>query len=157
MIRRAKSSDAASVYEIYYHPDVEPFMHFDWMPLPAFKKLWKRLMKEKEMWVVEETGKVLAYGGYLREVGKCRHVVNISAFAVRPCLHRKGLGSRLMRFFLARARRQGIKRVQLRAEADNRKAHWFYRKFGFKREGRLRKHCKQKTGYVDVIQLARLL
>ncbi len=90
MIRRAKPSDAASVYEIYYHPLVEPFMHFDGMPLPAFKKLWRKLMKEKEMWVLAEKGEVLAYGGYLREVGKCTHVANLSAFAVRPGLHRKG-------------------------------------------------------------------
>jgi len=156
MIRRAKASDAAQVREIYCHPLVNPFMNYDPMPLKAFRKAWKKLRTKCEMWVVEEKGEILAYGGYEHREGKASHTVHLWAFAVQPGAHGKGIGSQLMRFFLARARKQGVLRVQLTAEADNKKALRFYRKHGFRKEGRLRKGSKRKTGCVDLIALAKL-
>jgi RimJ/RimL family protein N-acetyltransferase len=66
----------------------------------------------------------------------------------------QGIGSALLRATLARARERGFTRVELTVRADNRRAIWLYRKFGFVREGVKRSAFRVAGRYYDLYSMA---
>jgi ribosomal-protein-alanine N-acetyltransferase len=62
------------------------------------------------------------------------------SIAVRPQFRRKGIGDALLRRVIRIARRRGVARVSLTVRVENQDAAAFYRRFGFKRTGRIRRY-----------------
>ena len=156
-IRKAKPSDAKQVHKIYFDPVVHKFMHYNKMGLREFRKKWKMIMAKCETYIFETKGRAVAFGWLDKFDGMRSHVIEISHIAVSPSEQGKGIGKKLFSFLLKKAKSKNAKRVQLIAEVDNKKAIAFYKKFGFVKEGRLRKSFKRTNGYVDQIVMSKLL
>ena len=64
---------------------------------------------------------------------------------------RQGIGTKFMRALINKVRADGIKRIDLCAEADNPVALNFYKKLGFQLEGILKKYFKRpnENQYID--------
>jgi ribosomal protein S18 acetylase RimI-like enzyme len=59
---------------------------------------------------------------------------------------RRGVGSALLREGIERARRAGAHKVALQVWPHNHAAIALYERFGFQREGRLRRHYRRRSG-----------
>ena len=69
----------------------------------------------------------------------------------------RGLGERLLRACLDKARAKGITRVTLDARADNERAIRLYERVGFRHEA-LKRHALRFDGvYYDAVQMSLLL
>ena len=62
-----------------------------------------------------------------------------------------GAGTLLMNQFLDWTRQKGVKKIQLEVLDHNLRAINFYKKFGFKMEGRKTKNILLKDGYHDLL------
>ena len=70
----------------------------------------------------------------------------------------KGVGSALMRACIDHAREAGLHKLTLQVWPHNERAIALYEKFGFEREGYLRKHYRRKTGELwDAISMGLVL
>jgi GNAT superfamily N-acetyltransferase len=60
-------------------------------------------------------------------------VAQIEAVSVEPELRNRGVGGRMMRWAIERARERGCSRVQLTSNKRRADAHRFYQRLGFQR------------------------
>jgi len=68
----------------------------------------------------------------------------------------QGIGKRLMTAAIAKARQNGITRIELQTRIDNLGAIGLYESMGFVREGRKRRAMRIDGAYFDMIELARV-
>jgi ribosomal-protein-alanine N-acetyltransferase len=91
-----------------------------------------------ELWIVEETGGIVAYGVLwcILDQGE------LANLAVAPEARGRGLGGRLLDHFIEVARERGVERLFLEVRESNDVALRLYRSRGFHRIGR-------RKGYYD--------
>ncbi|MHB1472012.1 MAG: ribosomal protein S18-alanine N-acetyltransferase [Dermatophilaceae bacterium] len=77
--------------------------------------------------VAEQGGAVVGYAG----VDRGGEVADVMTIAVAPGAQGKGLGTVLMDWLIAEARRGGAEHLMLEVRADNVAAQWLYSKAGF--------------------------
>ena len=66
----------------------------------------------------------------------------------------QGIGQRLMAACIAKARQQGITRIELQARIDNTRAIGLYQRMGFVLEGRKRRGMRIDDSYFDMLEFA---
>jgi len=157
--RLATTDDLPTVFSIYMHPEVVPYLGIDPCPLTDFEPVFASLMATGAFYVVTR-GDVL--GGFYRENrqrGRSRHVVTLETLAIAPSEMGSGLARTMIEDAIESMRANGVSRVELMVEADNARGIAFYRKLGFEQEGRLRAAYKRadQPDYVDEILMARLI
>jgi ribosomal-protein-alanine N-acetyltransferase len=81
-------------------------------------------------------GEVIGYAGMWVISGEA----HISTLAVLPTRRRRGLGSYLLSYIIAEARRQGTSVITLEVRESNIPAQALYRRFGFQSLGLLREY-----------------
>lgn len=161
MIREVKISDILSIRRMYECLSAESKRFFfnsskpislQWLTLQltvfssTLKVLRKHLLRVYPYSVffwfvaVNEQGEVVGFaflkvekrllkGGCLAELGIC----------IRDDYQGRGLGSKLMEYLIADARKRGIKRICLRVSSDNIKAINLFKKYGFNQTRRITK------------------
>ena len=83
--------------------------------------------------------------------------VGILGIGVDKGYRAKGIGEALIRNALERAKQQDLEKVQLGVFASNTRAYEFYKKQGFREEGREQKAAKIREKYVDHVLMAKFL
>ncbi|HUS14063.1 MAG TPA: GNAT family protein [Chloroflexia bacterium] len=82
-----------------------------------------------------------------------RHTADLGMW-LRAAFREQGLGSAMLEYVLNWAAAQGdIEKINLSARSTNRRALNLYRKYGFREEGRRRRHIKTEQGYEDEVLL----
>lgn len=159
MHRLSNSGDFESVYSIYMHEDVVPFLGFDPMPKLEFRSVFASLVSSNSFFVVEVASVVKGFYRVTRHEGRARHGAYLGTLAITPEEKGSGLALRMMSEAIERLQQEGILRVELMLEADNPRALAFYKKLGFVHEGTLRAAYKRSNElhYVDEMLLAKLL
>lgn len=159
MRRLATTADFDSVYAIYMHETVIPYLGVDPMGRVEFAAVFEALLATRRFYVVEMDGRVQGFYKALRQEGRAAHVAYLGTIAVDPAAHGSGLARSMIEEAIEILKQEGIIRVQLTVEADNPRAARFYEKLGFEQEGKLRAGYKRagESGYVDQILMARLL
>jgi ribosomal protein S18 acetylase RimI-like enzyme len=159
MHRLATLADLDAVYTIYMDDDVVPYLGFDPMPRDDFVQVLSDLVASQSFYVVEVDGAVQGFYCATRHAGRARHAAYLGTFAVAPAARGTGLARSIIETALARLNAEGVIRVELTLEADNRRAFSFYKKLGFELEGTLRSAYKRSTDphYVDELLMARVL
>lgn len=69
----------------------------------------------------------------------------------------QGLGSKLLTFVLAHAKKFGLEKVELQVYTSNTVAMALYKKFGFEQEGLIKKYRKLDGQYFDCLSMAKFL
>jgi len=156
-IRRASEEDIDSVFEMYFHERANRFLYLNPMGKEDFARFFERMLQRKHCYIYVRGGKVLGFISCDKHTGQEVHIAHISPIVVHSGRHGRGIGSELMRFMLARLKEEGIKRVELVVNSDNRKALRLFRKFGFRREATLKKHAKRKGAYCDDFIMVKFL
>lgn len=103
--------------------------------------------------VLEVGGEIVGYG-VLSMAAAEAHLLNL---CVRPACQRRGLGSDLLEWLLARAREGGAREVFLEVRPSNHAALRLYEHAGFRRIGLRRDYYRAEGGREDAVVLARTL
>lgn len=69
----------------------------------------------------------------------------------------RGIGSKLLKAALQHAKKCGLEKVELEVYTTNSSAIRLYRKFGFKREGLIKRYRKLDGRYFDCLALAKFV
>jgi putative acetyltransferase len=159
MHRLATLADLDAVYAIYMDKDVVPYLGFDPMPRDDFVKVLSNLVASNSFYVVEVGGAVRGFYRASRHQGRARHAAYLGTFAVAPEARGTGLAKSIIETALSRLNAEGVTRVELTLEADNKRALGFYTKLGFELEGTMRMAYKRSSDphYLDELLMAKLL
>lgn len=159
MRRLANTHDSESVYSIYMHEEVVPFLGFDPMSKQAFAPVFAALVHSKCFFVAEVGGVVKGFYRVTRHEGRAHHTAYLGTLAVSPEEKGSGLATRMVAEAIEALKQEGVLRVELMLEADNPRALAFYKKLGFVQEGTLRAAYKRsgEAHYIDELFLAKLL
>jgi putative acetyltransferase len=141
------------------HPDVIPFLGYDPMPLADFRSIFQELVDCRSFYILERDGEVAGFCRTTRQPGRASHVAYLGTLAVSPRWRGTGVAGDLMDQIIAMLAGQGILRLELMLETDNRRAFAFYKKLGFVQEGLMRAAYKRASDahYMDEIFMAKLL
>ncbi len=142
----AAARDAAMIAEMS-RDYIEYGLGWSWTPMRVLAAIQDRATNTA---IVAERGEIAGFG--IMHYGD--ETAHLSLLAVRPNLQQRGLGALLMAWLEKPALVAGIDSIRLEARADNPNALAFYRKQGFRENGRI-------TGYyrdtVDAIRLEKRL
>lgn len=152
-MRQITPDDFDAVYDIYMDESVNPFMAHDPMPKSEFKKVFEGLIKRDHFWLFDHEGRAVGMASVVRGVGRCAHVATILSLGVKKECQGMGFGKAIMRQMTDFLVKNGIKRVELGAEADNERGLAFYKKLGFQVDGVMPKYLKRRADnhYVDEV------
>jgi putative acetyltransferase len=149
--RLATPADRDAVFAIYSHPEVTPYLTYEPMSPQAFVPVYDELLASGSFHVWTEGGEVAGFYRATRHPGRVNHVVLLGTLAVDPRRHGQGIARAMLDDAVSHLRAQGVRRLELYAEADNPRALRFYGKLGFVHEGTLRQFYKRahQAHYVD--------
>ena len=154
MLRKYKPGDTKDIYEIFFHPEVNPYMNVYGLSFSSFEKYWKGRLGREKIYVWEEDKKVVAMLCVRQGGGRCAGTFRMGSFAVHPDWQERGIGKKIIGEILNLLKSQNAIRVELMAEADNDKAIAFYKNLGFEEEGRLRKYFNREGKLIDEIVMS---
>jgi putative acetyltransferase len=159
MRRLAATFDFESVFRIYMHEAVVPFLGFDPMPREEFEVIYRAMLASGGFYVVEVAGQVKGFYKVTRHEGRASHVAYLGTLAVAPEAQGSGLARAMIEEAMSILQNEGVSRIELMLEADNPRALGFYRKLGFEHEGTMRAAYKRSSQreYIDELFLAKLL
>lgn len=143
MHRLATPQDIDTVFALYMHEKVVPYLGYDPMPLEDFRAIYQELVDGRCFHIYERDGKVAGFYRATRYPGRVRHVASLGTLAVDPALHGQGVALAMVTGAIDTLISAGVKRIELIVESDNAPALRFYEKLGFQREGTLRKFYKR--------------
>lgn len=157
-IRRAEPDDCAALYEIFTCPRV--YAGTLQLPYPS-REQWRRRLAESEgthnLVAVVGERVVGMFGLHTFPQRPRRHHAGAVGMSVHDDWQGRGVGSALMRAGLDLADNWlGLTRLELEVYTDNEPAIRLYERFGFEREGVLRRHAYRDGRYVDSLMMARL-
>ena len=141
--RLAADGDLNTVYDIYMHESVVPFLGYDPLSLDAFRSVYADFRSDDSFFVYEIDGNVAGFYKIFRRTGRTRHVAYLGVLAISPHFQGTGVGKRLMSDIIKSQQQQGVKRIELIVESDNTGGVAFYKKLGFEIEGTLKNFYKR--------------
>ena len=141
--RLATDGDLKTVYDIYMHESVVPFLGYDPMSLDTFKSVYTEFRSDNSFFIYEIDGAIAGFYKIFRRSGRTWHVAYLGILAVSPQFQGAGVGKRLMSDVIKSQRQQGVKRIELIVESDNTGGVAFYKKLGFEIEGTLKNFYKR--------------
>ncbi len=105
-------------------------------------------------YVAVKEGKVIGWCDIIpQSLEGFRHSGNLG-MGVHPEFRRQGIGTKLISATLAKAKEQGLERIQLAVLASNTAAISLYEKIGFAKEGIRKKARKLDNKYDDLLLMA---
>lgn len=93
--------------------------------------------------------------GYAIACPEDRGRLHLYSIAVREEYRERGIGKKLLRTIIEKARKTGFREIYLEVRVDNLPAIKLYEKMGFKRKGLLEKYYSDGTdAYIYVLEMA---
>ncbi len=157
-IRRAEVEDYKDVRDVY--AQLKVYADTLQLPFPS-ELLWKNRLLEPpdnlHVLVCEIEHRVVAHLGLQIDKNTRRRHVGHIGMAVHDEWHRKGIASALLEAGLELADNWlNLSRIELSVYVSNVAAISLYEKFGFVKEGTLRRYAFRAGAYADVFAMARL-
>jgi len=159
MHRETTNEDFDAVFEIYMDRTVNPYVNFEPMSKEDFQPIFSEMLADEGFQVYELEGEVIAAFVVTRFKYRLKHLAYIGAFGVKSQYQGRGYGKRMMQELIRDLSADGVRRIELRVEADNERAIAFYKKLGFEMEGTHRKYMKRDrdADFIDTHLMARLI
>lgn len=156
MIRKATPADFHFLYYLYMHPQVNPFLLYEYMQQEDFHAVFDELQHKEVLYIFEEQGDDVGMFKLIPQQFRNAHIAYLGGVAVDPGQSGKGLGLKMMEEIKTYARQNGFLRIELTVATSNEKAIQLYVKAGFHHEGVLKKYTylKSKDHYIDEAVMA---
>ena len=160
MIQKATLQDINFFYELYMHPDINPYLLYEPMAMEAFNPIFAELVQKDLVFIYfNEEGLPVGMFKLVPHTYRSAHIVYLGGVAVHPQYAGKGYGFLMMKAIIDYASNRGFLRIELSVAVQNSKAISLYEKVGFEKEGILKKYTylKEKNTFIDEIQMAYLV
>ncbi len=158
MLRPATSTDFDFIYELYMHPQINPFLLYEQMEIRNFKSVFDDLVNRKVLFVFEDGDIPTGMCKLVPQQQRNSHIVYLGGIAVHPFFAGKGEGIKMMQEIIEYAKQNGFLRIELSVASINEKAIRLYEKAGFVKEGLLKKftYLKSENKFLDEVMMAYL-
>ena len=159
MIRKAVPGDLDFIYELYMHPQINPWLLYEPMDKNSFRPIYDELLEKGVKYIYNHDGKDSGMFKLVPFTHRTSHIVYLGGLAIHPSFAGMGLGQQLMNEIISFVRQQGFKRVELGVDLINEKALRLYEKMGFKKEGIMKKYVylKKENIFLDEVLMAYLI
>lgn len=159
MIRKATGNDFNFLYFLYMHPQVNPYLLYEYMQQDDFHTVFNELLHKKVLYIFEVNGVHVGMFKLVPQQHRNAHIAYLGGVAIEPEHAGKGYGLQMMKEIIDYAKQKGFVRLELTVSTSNEKAIQLYLKAGFQHEGVLKKYTylKSKDQYVDEAVMACLL
>ena len=144
MIRIAKTQDFDFVYNMYMHPQVNPFILYEMMGRDEFEPIYKDLLEKKVKFIYTDNEVPIGMFKLISLTHRTAHVVYLGGLAIHPDQMGRGYGKKMMNEIIEFVSSLGFVRIELSVTAINTTAISLYEKTGFQKEGLLRKYSYLK-------------
>lgn len=151
MIRKAIATDFNYLYDLYMHPQVNPFLLYEIMDAGSFKPIFDELLGKEVKYIFETEGKAVGMFKLVPLLHRNSHIAYLGGVAIDPAFAGKGYGLAMLKQAIDYAKANGFLRVELSVATGNEKAIRLYEKVGFEKEGVFKKfsYLKSENRYVD--------
>jgi len=151
MIRKITAADFDFIYELYMHPQVNPFLLYEQMNEDEFMPVFTDLLHKNIIYIFTTAGTDVGMFKFILQEYRNHHTAYLGGLAIHPEFSGKGYGGMMMQQILALGKTNNIVRIELSVSVYNHKAISLYEKAGFQKEGILRKytHLVSENRYID--------
>jgi ribosomal protein S18 acetylase RimI-like enzyme len=151
MLIKANEADFDFFYNLYMHPQVNPYLLYELMTKELFKPIYNELLQQQVLY---------KFNDGIANAGMCKlilhkyrdgHKLYVGGLAVHPAHAGKGYGFILMQDIISFARENNRSRVDLSVSTENEKAIALYKKCGFEIEGTLKNftYLQNENRFID--------
>ena len=159
MIRKATTEDFDFVYELYMHPQNNPFLLYEQMNTNLFLPIFNDLQTKGLLYLYELDSIPTGMCKLVPQQHRNAHIVYLGGLTIHPFFGGKGEGLKMMRDIIDHVKQQGFLRIELSVAVINEKAIRLYEKVGFVKEGVLKKftYLKSENKFLDEVMMAFLV
>jgi RimJ/RimL family protein N-acetyltransferase len=158
MIRVVQKEDFDFIYTLYMHPEVNPFLLYEFMEASAFVPEFNQLQERNVLYIFGHEQKDAGMFKLIPYTHRSDHIAYLGGLAIHPDHRGKGLGLKMMEEIIALGKTKNLLRIELSTAVDNARAIRLYEQVGFEREGVLRKytHLKKEKIFLDELMMSYL-
>jgi L-phenylalanine/L-methionine N-acetyltransferase len=156
MTRIAGFTDFSFIYGLYMHPQVNPFLLYEFMDEESFRPIFDGLIQQGVKYIYSNDIESIGMFKLIPLQHRTDHIAYLGGLAVHPAFSGKGEGLKMIKEIIELAGHRGLLRIELSVSVTNEKAIQLYKKAGFEKEGVLRKytHLKRENRFVDEILMS---
>jgi L-phenylalanine/L-methionine N-acetyltransferase len=157
MHRKATQNDLQFIYDLYMHPQVNPFLLYEQMNIEEFKYIFDKLLENEIKYIfMDENGTSVGMFKLYPLTYRASHIAYLGGLAIHPTYAGKGFGLKMMQEIIDFANKQGYKRIELSAATENLGAIKLYKKVGFEEEGIMKKYTylKRERRFLDELLMS---
>ena len=152
MHRKISENDLHFVYGLYMHPQINPYLLYEYMEIEDFMPIFNKLLENGIKYIfMDELETSVGMFKLFPWTYRASHIAYLGGLAIHPAFVGKGFGKKMMEEIIDLANQQGYKRIELSVATENLKAVELYKKMGFEVEGTMRNYTylKQDGRFMD--------
>lgn len=159
MLEKVKLDDFYYIYNLYMHPEVNPYLLYEMMEEETFRPIFEDLIKEEVLFLYKNGLEDIGMCKLIRQKYRNEHIIYLGGLAIYPDYFGKGFGKKMMQEIIAFCKNKGVSRIELSVAVHNVKAIQLYEYVGFTKEGVLKNYTylKSKDRFIDEILMSNLL
>lgn len=157
MHRKATQNDLQFIYDLYMHPEVNPYLLYEPMNIEEFRRIFDKLFESEIKYVfMDEKDTPIGMFKLFPLTYRASHIAYLGGLAIHPDYAGKGFGLKMMQEIIDLANQEGYKRIELSVATENLGAIKLYKKVGFEAEGIMKKYTylKQKGRFLDELLMS---
>lgn len=158
MIRLADIKDFDFIYNLYFHPTINPFLLYEMMPKDDFLPIFEDLRQKNQLFIFEKNGNKIGMFKLYGLTYRTSHIAYLGGLAISPDFGGLGFGKMMLEEIIDLAKSRGFLRIELSVAVHNEKAMRLYEKVGFVKEGILKNYTylKSENRFLDECLMAYL-
>jgi RimJ/RimL family protein N-acetyltransferase len=159
MIREATDKDFDFIYELYMHPQINPYLLYEQMDQESFLPIFNELLVKEVLFVYENDDIPAGMCKLVPQKYRNSHIVYLGGLAIHPFFSGKGEGLNILKEIKEFTIQKGFLRIELSVATINEKAIRLYEKAGFRKEGILKNftYLKSENKFLDEVMMAYLI
>lgn len=159
MIRKATTTDFEFIYELYMHPQINPYLLYELMDAATFLPIFEDLQNKKVLYVYEDGEKSIGMCKLVPQQHRNAHIIYLGGVGILANEAGKGHGLNMLQEVKEYARNNGFLRIELSVATINERAIHLYEKAGFVKEGVMKNftYLKAENKFLDEVLMACLL
>ncbi len=159
MIRKATATDFEFIYELYMHPQINPYLLYELMDAVTFLPIFDELLNKQVLFVYADETKQMGMCKLVPQQHRNAHILYLGGVGILASEAGKGHGLNMLQEVKEYARNNGFLRIELSVATINERAIHLYEKAGFVKEGVMRNftYLKAENKFLDEVLMACLL
>jgi L-phenylalanine/L-methionine N-acetyltransferase len=160
MYRKANLNDLQFIYDLYMHPQVNPFLLYELMDIEEFKPIFDKLLEQEIKYIfMDENSIPIGMFKLFPLAYRASHIAYLGGLAIHPDYSGNGFGLKMMQEIIDLTKQNDYKRIELSVATENFGAIKLYKKVGFEEEGVMRKYTylKSEGRFLDELLMSHII